>query len=101
MFEINGIGGTNKPARVEREEIRRRAEVNANPTAQADAQDQVKISSEARMASNIVQFKEAVNSLPDIRQERVEAARQNLERGSYRNREVVQAVAERLSKYVV
>lgn len=101
MFEINGISGSNKPARVEREEIRRRAEVNANPTGQSDAQDQVQISSEARMASNIVQFKEAVNSLPDIRQERVEAARQNIERGYYRNREAVQVVAERLSKYVV
>jgi flagellar biosynthesis anti-sigma factor FlgM len=101
MLEINGIGGSNKPARIEREETRRRAEVATGSTSQTDVQDQVKISSQARMASNIVQFSEAVKSLPDIRQERVEAARQNLERGTYRDREVVQAVAGRISKYVV
>jgi anti-sigma28 factor (negative regulator of flagellin synthesis) len=96
MMEINRIGGPSEPARIEREEVRRKRAA-ATPA----AQDAVNISSEARVASNIVQFAEAIKNLPDIRQERVQQARENLERGSYRDPAVVGIVAERTMKYVI
>jgi len=97
MMEINRIGGPSDPVRIEREEVRRKRAA-ATP---ASAQDAVSISSEARQASNIVQFSEAVKRLPDIRQERVDAARENMEKGTYRANEIVRMVAERVSKQVI
>jgi anti-sigma28 factor (negative regulator of flagellin synthesis) len=97
-MEINRIGGPARPGRIEREEMqRRRAEALAGP----GAQDEVQISPQARMASNIVQFSEAIKNLPEIRADRVQAARENIERGMYRVQDVVREVAARVSRYVI
>lgn len=98
MMEINRIGGPADPIRLEREEIRRTTSSNSTST---PSQDALNISSEARMASNIVQFTEAIKNLPDVRQDRVEQARRNLEESNHRVAEVVRLVAARLSKFVI
>lgn len=96
MFEINRIGGPSGLGRVERDEkLRRQTE---STQAAAGSQDEVHISV---AASNIVQFREAIKRLPDIRQDRVEAARRNIEQGTYRQQDVVRQVAARVSKLVI
>lgn len=97
MLEINRIGGTPDPTRIEREDLQRKRAASSAQT----TQDAVSISTEARTASNIVQFSEAVKNLPDIRQERVEQARKNIEQGTYRVYEIVEMVAERISRQIV
>lgn len=96
-MRIDRLGGP-KPARLDRNETRPRAETTTATGANNEVQDEVQIST---AASNIVQFMDAVRSLPDVRQERVDSARQNMERGSYRSQEAVRQVAERVGKYVV
>lgn len=98
MMEISRIGGPAEPVRYDKEDLRRTTSSDSTST---PSQDALNISPEARVASNIVQFSEAIKNLPDIREARVEQARKNLEDGNHRIAEVVRLVASRLSKFVI
>ena len=97
MMEVNRIGGPVESTRVDME-LRRKSQSESSA---GTSQDALSISPEARMASNIVQFSEAIKDLPEVRQERVEQARKNVEEGNHRVTEVVRLVASRMSRYVI
>jgi flagellar biosynthesis anti-sigma factor FlgM len=61
--------------------------------------DNVSISSEAAQAAEIIQAATAAG-VSEIRQERVEEARANIEQGTYKVQDVVRQVAARLTKYL-
>lgn len=97
MGGIHGIGGVPDPNKPDRPaNVRDRNETA--PPANAQAQDDVTISSEAQAAAQITGLIQTASAQSDVRADRVEAAKQNLAQGTYREPEVVAQVAERLSK---
>ncbi len=98
MLEIRRVNGPTESTPVEREGAPRREPVE---TPAAPVQDSLEISLEGQQASNILKFTEVARNLPDVRNERIEAARANLERGAYREPEVVREVADRLYRYIM
>lgn len=96
MGGINGIGGVPDPRADRPANIRERRDTP--PPAQGAPSDDVVISSEAQAAAAITRIIESASIQPEIRQERVEAAREALERGDHQNPDVVQKIAERISK---
>ncbi len=100
MAFVSGVGGgvSAEPVRL--------AEANGRPrrlepgTADANGQDGVRISDDARQASEVQRFVEAAKADPEVRQERVEQARAQLEQGVHSVNDVLEAVAGRLSRYV-
>lgn len=96
MSGIQGIGGVPEPRpdRPNDARDRNRTEGPAN----APAQDDVVISSEAQAAARVANLIQTTSTQPDIRPERVEAARESIERGDFRRPEIVEQVADRLSR---
>lgn len=100
MAFVSGVGGgvSAEPARL--------AEANGRPrrlepgTTDASDRDGVRISDDARQASEVQRFVEAAKADPEVRQERVEQARAQLEQGVNSVNDVLEAVAGRLSRYV-
>ena len=98
MVGIKGLGGvqeqqSDRPAKVRDEKAR--------DAARADLpKDGVLISSEAQAAATLAQTIKDIGKIPDIRTERVEAARESIERGDYKRPEIVAEVAKRISKYL-
>ena len=95
MVAIHGIGGVPEPTPERPAKVRDGRERDAA----VPAQDGVVISSEAQAAARISQLVQNSDS-SDVRAERVEAAKENLRRGDYRNPDVVAKVAEKISKYL-
>jgi len=58
--------------------------------------DQLEISSEARAALEIIALTQQVNDLPDIREEELAQAEENLRQGNQDDPEVVREVARRV-----
>jgi len=98
MAGINGIGGIPEPIPVRPANTRDRKGGDVQSTA-ATSQDDVAISSEAQEAAGVARLTQA-NTGPDIRADRVAAARESLERGDYKRQDVVEEVARRVSKYL-
>lgn len=97
MVSVRGIGGVPEPAPNRPTDVRdrKRAEEKDLP-----AQDGVKISPEAKQAAEAARLREIARQEPDIRADRVDAAKQQLERGNYRRADVVAKVAEKISRYI-
>ncbi|MFA6243847.1 MAG: flagellar biosynthesis anti-sigma factor FlgM [Candidatus Hydrogenedentales bacterium] len=95
MVGIQGLGGIPEPApdRPSNVKDRRRDDAQA-----PIGQDDVLISSEAQAAARLQQLVSVAKQEPEIRNERVEAARQSLEQGNYKKPEIVEAVAKKLSQ---
>ena len=98
MVAIQGINGipdpkSDRPAKV-RDAKKHEAEVRA------PAKDGLVISSEAQAAAQISKTIQAAQTGGDIRADRVAAARQSIERGDYRDPEIVAQVAQKISKYL-
>jgi len=94
MVGIYGIGGPQEPRPDRPSSVR-----DNRPSPSTDkepASDGVVISSEAQAAAAITKTLQA--GVDDVRSERVEAARQAIERGDYRRPEVAKVVAERISR---
>jgi hypothetical protein len=93
---IQGIGGPQEPR------PDRPANVRDNrPSQSADSEptsDGVVISSEAQAAAAVAKTIELSADQAQVRAERVDAAKASLERGDYRKPDVVQQVAERISR---
>ena len=96
MGGINGIGGVPEPRSERPANVRDRQ--NTPPPSSDAPSDGVVISSEAQAAAAVTRIIEAASVQPEIRQERVEEARAALERGDFKNPDIVQKIAERISK---
>lgn len=104
MVGINGLGGipepkSERPANTKTD--RTDAAANSSKAASGGgSQDDVSISLEARAAAEVGRIVALTRSQDDIRAEKVEAARERLLAGSYRDPEVVAKVAEKLLKFL-
>lgn len=97
MVGIQGLGGIPEPANNRQAQGKDKPSIPATPVSN---DDDVTISSDAAKAAaagNIVRQSEQTS---EIRDERVEQAKQNIEEGTYRVQAVVLQVASRLTKYV-
>lgn len=95
MVGIQGLGGIPEPAPDRPSNVKDRRRDDSQTTV---GKDDVLISSEAQAAARLQQLVQVAKQEPDIRNERVEAARQALEQGNYKKPEVVEAVAKKLSQ---
>ncbi len=93
---IQGLGGPQEPR------PDRPASVRDNrPSSSAESEkssDGVVISSEAQAAAAVARTIQLSANQAQVRSERVDEARASLERGDYRKPDVVQQVAERISR---
>jgi len=104
MVGIQGLGGIPDPKPERPAKVRNEREAAATTGASAAAggqskSDGVSISSEAQAAAEVARVVQVSKGVGEVRMDRVEAAREALERGDFQNREVVGKVAERLLKY--
>ena len=97
MVGINGIGGIPEPKPDRPANVRDNKQSNA-PTDSTSSSDDVVISSEAQAAAVVASSIQATEGQGDIRAERVEEAKAAIERGDYKNPDIVEVVAERLNK---
>ncbi|MBX7258270.1 MAG: flagellar biosynthesis anti-sigma factor FlgM [Candidatus Hydrogenedentes bacterium] len=95
MVGIQGLGGIPEPAPDRPSNVKDRRRDDSQTTV---GKDDVLISSEAQAAARLQQLVQVAKQEPDVRNERVEAARQALEQGNYKKPEVVEAVAKKLSQ---
>lgn len=96
MGGINGISGIPDPRSDRPSNVRDRRDTP--PPAQEAQSDGVVISSEAQAAAAVARIIDTASIQPEIRQDRVDAAREALDRGDHQNPDVVQKIAERISK---
>lgn len=97
MVGIQGIGGVPDPNRPDRPaNLRDKNVQDASRT--SGGGDDVVISNSAQAAANVANAINQLDDVPDVRADRVEAARQAIERGDHRDPEIVARVAERVSR---
>jgi anti-sigma28 factor (negative regulator of flagellin synthesis) len=97
MVGIQGVGGIPEPKPERPAKVR---EKEQDATQSSLVKDGVLISSEAQAAAKLASTIQAQVGSSDVRTERVAGAKERIERGEYRNPEVVAKVAERVSKYL-
>jgi len=93
MINITGIGNLNEL------QVARPVKGSRNLSAEnapLGKRDDLQISTEGKEAVEVAQFLRESAKVQEIRQERVEAAKENLEQGRHRVEEVVHAVAAAL-----
>lgn len=105
MVGIQGLGGIPEPIPEKPSKIRsdKSTEIrNAQPATGSveNKSDAVVISSEAQAAAEVVRIVQMSKAQEQIRPDKVEQARQSIERGDYRKPEVVQKIAERILKLI-
>ncbi len=98
MVGIQGLGGVPEPKPERPAEVRDRK--TRETQVPVKSEDGVLISSEAQAAASLSRLMQTANATPDIRADKVAAAKASLERGDYKNPEIVAKVAERISKYL-
>jgi anti-sigma28 factor (negative regulator of flagellin synthesis) len=97
MVAIQGISGVPEPKPERPSKVR---ETKEQAVTTSKAKDGVIISTEAQAAAQLARLVQTANDTNDVRTDKVEAARERMERGDYKNPEVVAKVAEKLSKYL-
>ena len=97
MVGIQGVGGIPEPKPERPAKVRQKEQDAAQSSL---VKDGVLISSEAQAAAKLASTIQALAGSYDVRAERVAGAKERIERGEYRNPEVVAKVAERVSKYL-
>ena len=98
MVAIQGLSGVPEPKHERPANLRGR---KADETVKGGkVQDDVAISSEAQAAASVARLVLEANSNDDIRLERVEAARERIDKGEHKSPEIVREVAKRISKYL-
>lgn len=98
MVGIQGIGGVPEPKPDRPENARDR---NAPAIAAGSgSQDDVVISNQAHAAARLAATIKVADAQPDIRADKVEAAKQAIERGDYKNPDIVAQVAARIDKHL-
>ncbi len=96
MINIQGIGGVPEPAGPKQTQSRDKTP----PADVSTVGDGVSISPEASQAATAGDIVRQTSQQSDVRQVKIEQARQNLEEGTYKVQEVVLQVAARLSQYI-
>ncbi|NUM56041.1 MAG: flagellar biosynthesis anti-sigma factor FlgM [Candidatus Hydrogenedentes bacterium] len=98
MVGVHGVGGVPEPAPERPVNVRdkRRDEAVASSSAETD---DVLISSEAQAAAKLTALV-ALAKQSDVRQDRVDQAKQALEQGTYKHPDVVSELAQRISKFL-
>ena len=99
MVGINGIGGIPEPKSDRPANVRDNKQSDA-PDQASGSDDDVVISSQAQAAAVVAQSIKAAEGQGEVRIERVEEAKAALERGDFKNPEIVQIVADRLEKHL-
>ena len=97
MVGIQGLGGVPEP-KPDRPSGVRDSKQGASADETSSSSDGVVISSEAQAAAVVASSIHAAQDQPEIRADRVEAAKASIERGDFKDPEVVQIVADRISK---
>ena len=99
MVGIQGLGGVPEPKPERPANVR---DNKQSPSAEgaSSASDGVVISSEAQAAAVVAKSIQVTQDQIDIQTERVEAAKEAIERGDFKNPEIVQIVADRVSKFL-
>ncbi|PCJ51269.1 MAG: hypothetical protein COA73_17915 [Candidatus Hydrogenedentota bacterium] len=97
MIGIQGIGGVPEPAGPKQTQSRDKTPPDVATTAAGDG---VSISPEASQAATAGDIVRQSSQQSEIRQAKVDQAKQNLEEGTYKVQEVVLQVAARLSQYI-
>ena len=64
----------------------------------AQVPDSAVISNEAKQLAEEAKIRETMAKVPDVREDRIQQAREKLQNGSYNKEEVMNTVAERLMK---
>lgn len=103
MVAIQGVGGVPEPKPEGPGKVRRDRDAETRETATsggAAAQDGVSISDRAKQAAEIARIVQLSKTAGDTRADRIEAARERIARGDYKDPEVVAKVAERLLKFL-
>ena len=96
MVGVQGVGGVPEPRPNSSTGVRdSKGSTSAEPKSEGD---DVLISSEAQAAATISAAITASTVQPDIRPDRVEAAREAIERGDHRDPDAVRQVAERIER---
>ena len=99
MVGIQGIGGVQEP-KPERPAGVRDSKQSPSAEGASAASDGVVISSEAQAAAVVAKSIQVTQGQIDIRTERVEAAKEAIERGDFKKPEIVEVVAGRVSKFL-
>jgi len=97
MVGVQGIGGIPEPQPDRSNTVRDRKRTDEPD---APKQDGVTISSEAQAAASVARILQQAGPEGDVRPEKIDEARQALERGDYRNRDVVAVVADRIGRFL-
>lgn len=98
MVGIQGVAGVPEPNRSNRATVaRENTKAQSSNDESAASTDGVAISGEAQAAAAL---NESLRAAPDIRADRVAAAKLAIERGDYKKPEIVESVAQRISKYL-
>lgn len=102
MVNFQGIGSIPEPQPERTERVRSERERIANEAAGGEARnrDEVSIGEQARAAVEVARVVNASRADSDVRADRVEAARQAIERGDYRNPDLVARTAERIARLI-
>ena len=100
MIGIQGIGGVQEPNRSDRTTSTSENKKAQSSSDESAVSDGVVISGEAQAAAALTESLRAANAQPDIRSDRVAAAKLSIERGDYKKPEIVESVAQRISKYL-
>jgi len=98
MVGVQGVGGVPEPAPERPLNVRDRRREEAVASASAGTDD-VLISSEAQAAAKLASLV-ALAKQDDVREDRVEQAKQSLAAGEHKRPEVVAELAQRLSKFL-
>jgi len=98
MVGIKGLGGIPEPKPERPANVRGREKTEVARSEKAT--DDVVISNEAQAAASLAKAVATATVGDDIRAEKVQAARERIERGDYKDPEVVRQVAQRISKYL-
>ncbi len=94
MDGVRGVGGVPEPAPERPVDVRAKRE---DETPDLRVKDGVQISSAAQRAATVSHLLELAREQPDIREDRVAAARESIARGDYKREDVVARVAERIA----
>jgi len=98
MVGIQGVAGVPEPNRSNRATAaRENTKAQSSNDESATSTDGVVISGEAQAAAALT---ESLSATPDIRADRVAEAKLAIERGDYKKPEIVESVAQRISKYL-
>lgn len=96
MIGIQGISGVPEPAGPKQTTGRAKEPVKS----EVPATDDVLISAAAEKAANADIILQQSGEMSDVRQQRIDEARKNIEEGTYKVQDVVRQVAARLTQFV-